>query len=151
MKICTKCELEKPFSEFSKSGFRNGEQVYKSRCKPCLSAETTIYYYEGGGKETRDAYNKKYHEDGRKENRRKNRLQEAKDYLGNICWCCGATENLQFDHINPLEKSYNISTNFFRQDVDEELAKCQLLCSRCHLEKTKNDWSSGVLTEKRGY
>ena len=80
-----------------------------------------------------------------------NRKNLLKEKMGGKCVICGATENLQFDHINPLEKSYNISTNFFRQDVDEELAKCQLLCSRCHLEKTKNDWSSGVLTEKRGY
>ena len=74
-----------------------------------------------------------------------NRKNLLKEKMGGKCVICGATENLQFDHINPLEKSYNISTNYFRKDVDEELAKCQLLCSRCHLEKTKNDWLSGNL------
>ena len=81
----------------------------------------------------------------------RNRKNLLKEKMGGKCVQCGATEHLQFDHINPSEKLYNISNNFFRQDIDEEIAKCQLLCSRCHLEKTKNDWSSGVLMEKRGY
>ena len=75
----------------------------------------------------------------------RNRKNLLKEKMGGKCVICGATENLQFDHINPLEKSYNISTNFFRQDVDEELNKCQLLCPTCHMEKTKNDWLSGEL------
>ena len=43
MKVCKKCGLDKPLSEFSKSGFRNGKQVYKSRCKNCLSKLSNIY------------------------------------------------------------------------------------------------------------
>ena len=74
-----------------------------------------------------------------------NRKNLLKEKMGGKCVICGATENLQFDHINPLEKSYNISNNYFRKDVDEEIAKCQLLCSTCHLEKTKNDWLSGII------
>tara|TARA_B100001250_G_scaffold27820_1_gene22890 strand:+ start:216 stop:1094 length:879 start_codon:yes stop_codon:yes gene_type:complete len=108
------------------------KQLEKARRKRCWD----------NNREELNEYNKEW---------TRNRKNLIKEKMGGKCVICGATENLQFDHINPLEKSYNISTNFFRQDVDEELAKCQLLCSRCHLEKTKNDWSSGVLTEKRGY
>ena len=82
-----------------------------------------------------------------------NRKNLLKEKMGGKCVKCGTTEHLQFDHINPLEKSYNISNNFFRKDIDKEIAKCQLLCSKCHLEKTKNDWVDGVLyqgiTEER--
>ena len=150
MKVCKKCGLDKPLSEFSKSGFRNGKQVYKSRCKKCLSKENNIWYFEGGGKETRDVYNKKYHEDGRKENRRKNRLQEAKDYLGNICWCCGATENLQFDHIDPKTKSFNINAQDSWEKLIPELDKCQLLCPPCHLKKTLTIDLPIIMEKKKG-
>ena len=71
--------------------------------------------------------------------------QKCVDKLGGKCVKCGTTEHLQFDHINPLEKSFTISSNFHRKDLDEELAKCQLLCWDCHMEKTKNDWLSGNL------
>ena len=74
------------------------------------------------------------------------------DKLGGKCVECGVTENLQFDHINPLEKSFAISETLhfspkMKKEVkfDEELNKCQLLCPRCHLEKTKNEWLSGEL------
>jgi len=75
----------------------------------------------------------------------RNRKNLLKEKMGGKCVKCGTTEHLQFDHINPLEKSYNISNNIHRKDLDEELAKCQLLCSKCHLEKTKNDWMAGKI------
>ena len=50
MKVCTKCKVEKPFSEFSKSGFRKGKQVYKTRCKQCLAIEDSNWYWNDGGK-----------------------------------------------------------------------------------------------------
>ena len=71
--------------------------------------------------------------------------QKCIDKLGGKCVKCGTTKHLQFDHINPLEKSFCISANFHRKDLNEELAKCQLLCWDCHMEKTKNDWLSGNL------
>ena len=77
--------------------------------------------------------------------RYKRNKQKYVDKLGGKCVECGSTELLQFDHINPLEKSFTITSNFHRKDLDEELAKCQLLCPTCHLEKTKNDWLSGEL------
>ena len=71
--------------------------------------------------------------------------QKCVDKLGGKCVECGATECLQFDHINPLEKSFTITGNFHRKDLNEELVKCQLLCPKCHFEKTKDDWLSGKL------
>ena len=75
----------------------------------------------------------------------RNRKKLLKEKMGGKCVKCGATEYLQFDHINPSEKSYNITNNLHRKDLDEELKKCQLLCWDCHMEKTKNDWLSGNL------
>lgn len=62
----------------------------------------------------------------------------AIEFLGGWCVTCGTDEDLQFDHIFPHTKSYNISSvpsasesRFWR-----EIVKCQLLCGPCHRAKT---------------
>ena len=84
---------------------------------------------------------------------RTNRRLHLIERLGGKCVECGTTKSLQFDHINPLEKSFDISRKMTAplEVLYPEIDKCQLLCSKCHIEKTKNDWLSGVLQEKRGY
>ena len=106
------------------------------------------YYAEGGGKVKRDSYNKKFQEDGRKEERRKKRLQEMKDKLGNKCVKCGTTKNLQFDHIDPKTKCFNVNPQDSWEKTLHELYKCQLLCGSCHLEKTMTD-DYGIIMEKK--
>ena len=106
------------------------------------------YHAEGGGKVKRDTYNKKFQEDGRKEERRKKRLQEMKDKLGNKCVKCGATENLQFDHIDPKTKCFNVNPQDSWEKTLPELYKCQLLCKPCHTEKTTTV-DRGIIMEKK--
>ena len=63
--------------------------------------------------------------------------------LGGVCTNCGASEDLEFDHIDPDSKSFTIG-NKVRLDLDtvlEELKKCQLLCNDCHLKKSKAEGS----------
>ena len=61
------------------------------------------------------------------------------DYLGGKCAHCGTTENLEFDHKDPKEKSFSISPNL-KQSINErmmkEIDKCHLLCNDCHKKKT---------------
>jgi hypothetical protein len=59
-------------------------------------------------------------------------------YLGGQCVSCGATENLECDHIDAATKSFNIVQNWCLawERLVVELAKCQLLCKCCHVEKT---------------
>lgn len=67
------------------------------------------------------------------------RRSEAILSLGGKCVTCGQTEDLEFDHINPLDKTYNVArilTGGSEQKVQAELQKCQLLCKKCHDEKT---------------
>jgi hypothetical protein len=63
--------------------------------------------------------------------------------LGGKCVKCGELENLQFDHINPDDKSFDIGKllNYSKERVKEELIKCQLLCKRCHDKKSLNEGS----------
>ena len=72
------------------------------------------------------------------------RREQVIEQLGGVCSHpnCNCTENLQFDHINPLEKEYNISERLSSWDIKKlqpEIDKCQLLCPKHHLEKTLKD------------
>lgn len=61
--------------------------------------------------------------------------------LGGKCGKCGATRGLQFDHIDRSTKVQAIAKmwSWAKAKVDKELAKCQLLCERCHRAKTSAD------------
>ena len=61
--------------------------------------------------------------------------------LGGKCVECGCTETLEFDHIDPSTKSFNIAAGYTKpkEVLLEEVAKCQLLCQKCHIKKTKRD------------
>jgi 5-methylcytosine-specific restriction endonuclease McrA len=66
------------------------------------------------------------------------RRQEAIDRLGGECISCGATGNLEVDHIDPALKSFSISKlwGIAKARYDAELEKCQILCKDCHKHKT---------------
>jgi 5-methylcytosine-specific restriction endonuclease McrA len=69
--------------------------------------------------------------------RRINRRKRLLDMLGAVCSECGATDNLQFDHLDPSEKSFKISLIDLPIDrLEAEVKKCQLLCRECHHKKT---------------
>lgn len=60
---------------------------------------------------------------------------------GGSCSTCGSDASLQFDHIDPKTKLFNLSgahLNRKWQTVLEEFHKCQLLCRSCHMKKTWN-------------
>ena len=66
------------------------------------------------------------------------------EQLGGVCSYpgCNCTVDLQLDHINPLEKEFNISERLSSWDIiklQPEIKKCQLLCPPHHLKKTLED------------
>lgn len=74
--------------------------------------------------------------------RYKRRKAAAIEQLGGKCVYCGSTEDLQFDHIDRNTKSFTIARELdsvSEKRLQEELAKCQLLCPPCHEEKTLQD------------
>lgn len=71
---------------------------------------------------------------------------------GKLCGACGAAEQLQIDHIDPKGKIEHRVWGWTRKRREAELAKCQVLCSRCHHEKTAryNGWKQhGTMTMYR--
>lgn len=130
MKKCGKCRKDLELSQFS---FRNkSKDVRMSWCKLCVKS------YD------RERQNSKIYLD-RKYELVKARQEIAREYIwrilsGNSCKDCG-NENpivLQFDHIDPKEKSYNVSEmlNNSLQMIQEEIDKCEIRCANCHTVKT---------------
>jgi len=57
------------------------------------------------------------------------------------CNKCGTIENLQLDHIDPKTKKHHAVWSWSEKRRNKELRKCQVLCKKCHLSKTKVDGS----------
>jgi hypothetical protein len=69
------------------------------------------------------------------------RITQAMEYLGSACVECDIKENLEFDHIDPATKHFNV-TNGYKKAKEvfwNEVKKCQLLCSVHHKEKTTKE------------
>lgn len=67
------------------------------------------------------------------------RMNWARNTLGNICRKCGSVDNLEIDHIDPIAKSFTVGGqlwNCAKAKFEAEIAKCQLLCQSCHNKKT---------------
>jgi 5-methylcytosine-specific restriction endonuclease McrA len=71
--------------------------------------------------------------------RRKARRAKFIELLGGKCSSCGSTEDLQFDHANAKKKEFDLNSikDGKENTIVKELKKCVLLCSECHLSKTK--------------
>lgn len=65
-------------------------------------------------------------------------------FLGGVCAKCGSTDQLTIDHIDPAQKSFDVSALWGKKNLDsvlDELRKCQLLCGSCNRDKTASDLS----------
>lgn len=68
------------------------------------------------------------------------RRAEAISQLGGKCVKCGTASQLEFDHIDPETKSFDLANfSVSEKRFQEELSKCQLLCRTCHALKTVYD------------
>ena len=56
--------------------------------------------------------------------------------LDKSCNNCGAKEELEIDHIDASQKVSHVIWSWAIARRDAELAKCQVLCKKCHLDKT---------------
>lgn len=75
----------------------------------------------------------------RKFNRQWVAKRKANWFTDKVCVTCGSGVNLELDHIDPINKiSHNI-WSWSQVKRDEELAKCQVLCSQCHRIKTSQE------------
>jgi len=77
------------------------------------------------------------------------RRREALDARGNACQSCGSGDRLEFHHRDPTEKvSHRIWSRTWEY-IDQELAKCDVLCSICHLQCTRPLLRAKALAQPR--
>lgn len=72
------------------------------------------------------------------------------EFIGNACVICGSLENLEIDHVNRKDKSFNITSEWSSKsqlEIETELKKCQPLCSGCHKTKTAKELSIDKMKE----
>lgn len=130
-RICIKCNVEKPVEEFY-----SPKGKIDNTCKSCHREYRKNHY-----KENKDTYIEKSKKN--KPASRSRTISYILDYLReHPCSCCGETDMrcLQFDHIDPNTKSYNVSHivsgGYSVELVKAEIAKCVVLCANCHAKKT---------------
>lgn len=61
----------------------------------------------------------------------------AEFFAGKSCVECGSTTLLELDHIDPAQKTSHRIWTWSKERRAAEIAKCQVLCSECHLSKTR--------------
>jgi DNA replicative helicase MCM subunit Mcm2 (Cdc46/Mcm family) len=70
--------------------------------------------------------------------KRLNIKKELVDLKGGSCEICGYNKSLralEFHHINPKDKDFNLSGMVrLTEEIKKELKKCMLVCSNCHAE-----------------
>lgn len=60
-------------------------------------------------------------------------------FKGKVCVNCGCSKKLELDHIDPAKKITHVIWSWSKERQAAEIAKCQILCHKCHVNKTKND------------
>lgn len=72
--------------------------------------------------------------------------------LGGKCIQCGSKKDLQFDHINRHKKTLRMADIHSVSDarLKEELKNIQILCKKCHKQKSHNAWDFAVPKSKHG-
>lgn len=127
MKVCPKCGIEKPRSDFHKNNAKpDGLQNY---CKPCKASIELNQYH------TNPVRKKKLND--RTQMVRQHHtvlMRRFKRFKG--CLICGEKEPVALDlhHLDASQKDKNPSAmvTFSTKKFKAEIRKCVVLCSNCH-------------------
>lgn len=75
------------------------------------------------------------------------RLRENAKYIENkktSCVVCGAKEMLEFDHVRGVKfRAVAMMKAYSRKRIDDEIAKCEIVCRKCHNARTARRVASG--------
>ena len=132
MKLCKKCNIIKPFSEYHKDKSRKDGYVYY--CAQCNNDRLKILYDKNIVERRKNSVLKKHQYYSRNRDHIYNFLKSSK------CIDCGDDrwQVLEFDHIN--DKKYGICDMMGRcmsiSNIDKEISKCEVRCANCHRLKT---------------
>ena len=122
MTTCNICNQSFPDTYFPSAGVKKGKRYRRKQCSKCF----------GEKKRHRRYVNQRW-------------LRELKEKMA--CESCGyskethlrfCTQALEFHHFEK-NKSFEVSNGVYRgmsiKKLQQEIAKCKVLCSRCHVEE----------------
>lgn len=135
MKRCSACKIEKEESEFNKSSDR--KDGLSNNCKECNKAQLKAHYYANSG----------YYLD--KNYKRREKIKKYVDSKKIKCEECGENHIACLDFHHERDKVMEISLLVNRMwssiRIDEEMAKCKILCSNCHRKLHYNERQSRLV------
>lgn len=132
LKTCSKCKKEKNLNEFHKN--KTKKDGYSYHCIECHKKYQRQHYLKN-----KDTYI------NRAAIRNKVHLDAIHTHIWNYlvehpCVDCGETDPivLEFDHVDPKQKSYDISTRLWQswKKLLKEIHKCDVRCANCHRRRT---------------
>ncbi len=137
-RICNHCGETKPVDEFNWRWKSRGER--QRTCRSCQNKQKSNWYLK----------NKETHKSNVYKNKLK-KIEAAREYIWNYlsthpCQECGENDPsvLEFDHVKGKKKAE--VTKLMRDGysigaIQQEIAKCVVLCANCHKKKTyKDSW-----------
>lgn len=138
MRTCSKCKLDLDESQFNKIGKnKDGSQKKQSYCKSCKKKVWDIYYQNKDNKD---------HHLQRNRNQTRQKKIGLRDFLDSLkqdpCLDCGIKYPpyvMDFDHTKDDKYenvSHMVSNKRSREDILNEVKKCDLVCSNCHRART---------------
>jgi hypothetical protein len=143
-KVCPRCQLEKPVTEF---GIRSLDAPRPGAyCRPCQREYSRRHYQ----------CNSTQHNQRRRANQ-KRYLRRNREMMNELlksaeCIDCGETDPvvLEFDHVRGKKKN-NISdlvrNAFGWKRISDEISKCEIRCANCHRRRTaERFWRDKRLT-----
>ena len=112
-------------------------------CKTCGTSGQE-HFYSTAKYQCKSCWNK------RTATSQKDKVMSLKKRYGGRCIKCGydkCLEALVFHHRDPHEKEFTLSDRrgCSEKNLIEELDKCDLLCSNCHIEIHSGDYHSGLI------
>lgn len=145
-KTCKVCQKELPIENFSIKVSVTGQRSHM--CRACFSQYSKEHYRK----------NKQKYIDKSALRNGKIKL-ELLEYITKVkqkpcadCRKCYPSFVMDFDHINPANKTYNISSMVCSgkklQEIEVEISKCEIVCANCHRIRTYKQRESGLLTKK---
>ena len=139
-KICTKCNTEKPITQFS---WKNKQKGYlNGQCKSCHSAYRHQHYLDNQEKYKKKA--RRWNDENKDARLLVARRLVLEYLLKHPCVDCGEANPivLEFDHVRG--KKYKAVSKLMTQDyslkvLKNEIAKCDVRCANCHRIKTAEE------------
>lgn len=128
MKLCPICNEEQPEENFPFKNKRLGRR--NRRCKECYNNSQRAYYVNTGQRSNQRIRTKR--------NRKKLKERYLEWKRSQWCWVCTetASECLDLHHLDPTQKDFEVSKLASScgswKKIEQEIAKCAVLCSNCH-------------------